>query len=502
MKKIKKEILSEKRIRAAVDYMMKRLHRILSKNLQKGNYENALEAYATCVEIFCSWNQHYADEYLQKCLHSIQKKLLNTSLKKEETDAKTILFYDGFAQDARGLMLIYMKALMALDYRIIYVSSSQARGKQPTLAKVSEGKNIVWEYLSFPQKYVSLIQELNGLFVKYRPAKAFLYMIPSDIVGPVVFDHYEGSVERFLINMADHACSGIYSVDYCLEFRDYGANVSRLYKGIAKEKLIKIPYYPYIDDSLPFEGFPFEKKAGQKVVFSGGALYKTFDEENTYYRLVKSILEYDDEVVFVYAGEGDDSELKKLINDFSERVWHIPERGDLYQLLKYSYLYINTYPIGGGQMIQYAALAGKVPVTIYFGQELDDIIPNRKDCRYIFGNMEEALQEIYKLLDNEEYARQKGQTLMRRVMGEKEFEYAVKMAVLEHAKVYEIQEQNVSVEDVIKHHLDTFRFKDLQRIIIKDEHWELRKYFPMLFLRKRMRNLGNLLFCRNTYDTI
>ena len=501
MEQIRNEILSEKRKRVSVNYLQKRLHRILSKNLQKGNYEVALEAFATCVEIFCSWNQHYTDEYLKKCLHSIQKRVLKTSFKKEETDSKTILFYDGFGRDQRGLMINYMEALMALDYRIIYVTCSLAKRKQPTLAKVSEGKNIVWEYLSFPQKYFTLIQELNELFIKYRPAKAFLYMIPYDIVGSIVFDHYEGIVERFMISMADHVCSGIYTIDYCLEFRDYGANVSRLYKGIAKEKLIKIPYYPYIDFSLPFSGFPFAEK-GCKVVFSGGALYKTFDSENTYYRLVKSILEYDEKVVFLYAGDGDDSELKKLMDDFPGRVWHIPERKDLYQLLRHSDLYLNTYPLVGGLMIQYAAIAGKVPVTIESGIELDDILSNQKECSYIFNNAEEALQEIYKLLDNEKYAQQKGQELMQRVMGKKEFDHAVKMAVLEHTKVYEIQEKNVSVDDVMKQHLDAFDFKELQRIIIKDEHWELRKYFPMLFLRKRIRNLMNLLFCRNTSDTI
>ena len=43
--------------------------------------------------------------------------------------------------------------------------------------------------------------------------------------------------------------------------------------------------------------------------------------------------------------------------------------GIIYSLEK-SYFYLSTYPICGGLMFQYAASAGKVPVTLKYDEDL------------------------------------------------------------------------------------------------------------------------------------
>lgn len=77
----------------------------------------------------------------------------------------------------------------------------------------------------------------------------------------------------------DHAFwLGRNAFDYCLEFRDFGANLSRQYRHIPIQKLLKQPYYPLADPTIPYGGPPFERADGD-VIFSGGTLYKTLDRE-------------------------------------------------------------------------------------------------------------------------------------------------------------------------------------------------------------------------------
>ena len=78
----------------------------------------------------------------------------------------------------------------------------------------------------------------------------------------------------------DHAFwLGRNAFDYCLEFRDFGANLSRQYRHIPIQKLLKQPYYPLADPTIPYGGLPFERADGDFVIFSGGTLYKTLDRE-------------------------------------------------------------------------------------------------------------------------------------------------------------------------------------------------------------------------------
>lgn len=56
------------------------------------------------------------------------------------------------------------------------------------------------------------------------------------------------------------------------------------------------------------------------------------------------------------------------------------------------------------------------------------------------------------------------------------------MVPAEHSSMYEIQDENVSVDEVMKNCLERFNLKE--------------------FLGERTWNLMNLLFYRNAYDTI
>lgn len=104
-------------------------------------------------------------------------------------------------------------------------------------------------------------------------------------------------------------------------------------------------------------GLPFDVEKDE-YVFSGGTLYKTLgDSNNTYYKIVHHILEKHSKIKFIYAGTGDDSELKKIIAEFPNRAFHINERKDFYYLIQ------NTMRIDDifvRYLMQYEILLGQV----------------------------------------------------------------------------------------------------------------------------------------------
>lgn len=228
------------------------------------------------------------------------------------------------------------------------------------------------------------------------------------MVGPVLMQAYEGVLTRYVVNLTDHAYwLGARAIDKCIEFRDYGASISSEYRGIPREKIVKLPFYPKIVPQ-EFQGFPFPVKDGQQVVFSGGALYKTFGEGNKYYEIVDYILASHSDVIFWYAGGGDDSELKKCMARHPGRVYHTPERPDLFQLLQHVSFYLSTYPLCGGLMYQYAAAAGIEPVTLRRDDCNDGFLLHQDELHVIFDTMEELKQEIDRVLTDEVYRKARG----------------------------------------------------------------------------------------------
>ncbi len=169
----------------------------------------------------------------------------------------------------------------------------------------------------------------------YNFAKAFLYITPYDVASIMAFISWAGIVERYQINLTDHAFwLGARTFDYSLEFRDYGGYISKNYRGIDGEKIFVQPYYPKINDDTEFQGFPFEKNDNDFVIFSGGSIYKTIDKDMTYYKMVDRILSENPNVIFWFTSQPNarfDYGMDELKNRYPTRVYHTSERSDLFQ---------------------------------------------------------------------------------------------------------------------------------------------------------------------------
>lgn len=345
------------------------------------------------------------------------------SNKEYAANENTVLFYDCFGLDTRGLAAIYAKALVALNYKVVWGTTDKAKDKIPTIERFLDKGDVVKVFIDMRSSYQNHIEQLTAAFEKYLPKRAFFYTKPNDVSAEIVFYHYRNKVTRYQINLTDHAFwLGNNAFDYCLEFREYGAGISRVERKIDENKIVLLPYYPLIDTSIEFQGLPFDK-TGKKVLFSGGALYKTIGGDNKFYSIVAKVLENNDDTVFLYAGSGDDSELKKLSAKFEDRVYHIQERKDLFALMSHVDAYLNTYPMIGGLMSQYAAMAGLPPIyLIDEGKaEASGLLLDQDKANIEFHKVEEVVNELNLLLRDLDYRKQRSEDIKKRVFSETEF---------------------------------------------------------------------------------
>ena len=149
-----------------------------------------------------------------------------------------VFFFDGFGEDTRGLALIYLRAIHALGYHLIYCVDRDVRAL-PLISEVLAANHatvVVLEGKDPCTRY----QEITAMIAQYQPEIGFLDTTPWNVESVLAFQHFAGSMKRYQINLTDHAWwPGLASFDTCLEFRDFGAAVSVQERGIPREKLRK-----------------------------------------------------------------------------------------------------------------------------------------------------------------------------------------------------------------------------------------------------------------------
>lgn len=471
---------SHAEIEKKIEKMRKKAKNLVSDR----KYEDALSLISCLADILYHYNQCYVDNDLEDMLEDIQNDIgiIIKNNVKEKHDA--VVFYDGFGLDLRGLALIYLSALAKSKYKLIYIVQEKRKGKIPTIKALLERYNAQVIYIPA----MSLVDEYKWLCEYMRainPKVGFLYTTPNDVSGVLSFMSCKDVFTRYQINLTDHAFwLGVHAFDYCIEFRDYGASISHLYRNISKEQIVKLPYYPFVDTSKEFEGFPFPVEKGDIIIFSGGALYKTFDgDENLYYKIVDFCLSEFSNVKFWYAGEGDDSELKKLKNKYKGRVFHTGDRRDLFQVLLHVDLYLNTYPGGGGLMVQYAAMAGKIPLTLYHGDLGSGVLLNQNNLGIESKNFVELKEVIRRVLGDKQYRTEKGNVLKSAVISQPQFEKELMKIVECHSSDFDVEYWIPTIEDLRKIYCTRFEKQGIERFVGKKKYMDIIKYFPDMFVK-------------------
>lgn len=444
-------------------YIHQKNLQVIKHYLDSGDYSRAMRIVAMQANMAYQYNQFYFDEDLEILWQGILDKLPRLQVE-PEIHAGRVLWYDAFGLGNRGLAYIYLQALDVLGYEILYITYD---GVQNTLARIMDivGKDKHRLVFLSKEDVLEQYQQLSKLIVEWGGKANFLYTKPDDVAGIAAFQNLPSGLKRYQINLTDHAYwLGTNAFDICIEFRDFGAYISHVLRQIPEEKLKLLPYYPTVNQKAKFKGFPFAKQPGQKVMFSGGSIYKTQDNESTFCQIVDELLTANDNLLFWYAGNKKTNEFAALERKFSGRMVFTAERDDLYQVLKHVDVYLNTYPISGALMLQYAALAGKIPFTLVHDDDAYGLLLHEAGVYY--RQKEDMIASINRYLRDEAYRKELERGMARAVITPENFTNNLQKLVTDNTTEYGITWQKVDVDSFQQTYLECWHKKDCYRNIV------------------------------------
>lgn len=399
--------------------LYERLVRKAEKRFYKGNYSKSIKCIESAASFQYLLNDRFTDNRLNLLLKGISLKLYpqNVSI----SNKNIVFFYESFCLDNRGLTQQYLDALVSCNqYKIVLILECPISDRGQEILQYCNSNDIEIKPIignSWHEKADYLFNLIN----EYEPKAALFHLTPSSFLPFIAFEPYK-SIKKYQINLTDHAfwLGSSEFFDYSYEFRDYGAIVSLEKRGFLQNQIIINPYYPW-QSNMEFQGFPVSTD-GKIVVFSGGHPYKIEGDNGKYYEMVAHILEHNSDVLFFYAGDGDLSFLQKFITDnhYEERMFLLGNRKDIDAVFKRCDMYLNTHPLGGGLMVQYAAINGK-PILIYNSPSFDDLVCTKKKAHISYDTIEDFYKEADKLIDDFNYRKQRGEYYKSLIAGQSDF---------------------------------------------------------------------------------
>ena len=466
-----------------VESFINTLKSYISREYAKKDFEHVLSLISVIANILYTSNLYYADYDLENYIASVAENLNLTEGLNEKFSDDVVLFYDAFGLNFRGLIQIYLKALCKIK-KVVYVTYADRKNQIPDVLKIL-GEHDCKSFFLDRNFNIQMIHQLNEIVRREKPGHFFFYALPNDVIATVIMNAYEGRLKRYQVNLTDHAFwLGAKPIDVCIDFRDYGAGISYHYRKIPKSKIVQIPYYPIINYNAEFQGIPSDIKDGQKIIFSGGSIYKTLGGGNKYYEIVNHILENYPEAIFWYAGDRSCKEMDKILRKYPGRAFLTPERTDLYQVLQHCYFYLSTYPVCGGLMFQYAAKAGKIPVTLYYDDMTHGILINQAELGVMFKDLDSLYEEIDKLMKDKDYCETKGKSMIDAVISENGFDGEIaKLFTDEAGKTYPVNyPDSMDTSHFRQVYLDNLKRRNLKAIIANKKVLFLMRYEPLSFI--------------------
>ena len=475
-----------------VDFYVNKLKKIASKSYNKGNVEKSLAAISSCANILYHYNQYYVDDFLEDILLKISHRFSkDEELKKvqnkitDKNSNNVVLFYDGFGLDNRGIASNITWAIAKNNYKLVYVTKKNRRDKQPLLKNLLKDFEVEYCYIDNQCGYIECARQLYNTIINHNPKFSFFYTFPSDVSGVVAFNSVKDFTIRFQVDLTDHAFwLGINAFDYISSGREYSVSIQKYYRHIETSKMIwfDIAGYPMVPETK-FEGLPFVQNT--KFIFSGGALYKTLgDKNNTFYRIINHILAKHHDIVFYYLGEGDTTELEKLTRVYPSRVFYGKERKDFYEVLKRCLFCLNTYPMFGGMMMRYTALAGKLPLTLIHNSEAANILYKQGSREIEYDNLDVMLCDIDRIILDDNYRKDREKKLKGAVYDEIQYVNNIKSIIETNKSLLEYDFSEIEKVDTNKfrcEYKNRFKYKMIVNSLFQRKNFVLFPYFPFAF---------------------
>lgn len=426
-----------------------KLKKLGIKLYKKRRFDECISVLKSLSWLMYNYNIIYTDDDIENIIISLASEY--HTVKKVNTNNTYVLFYDYWAIDTRGLTTIYLSALLKNGYNIIFLTYLRNNNEQMSIIKslLSSSSDSHLFFLDEKKSNKKLIQEMLALYEKFNPNWAFFHSMPNDVLGCIYFAALSST--KFLINLTDHAFwIGKKSVDYIIEFRNYGYTVSIQKRLVPPSALIKLPYYPVITKNVSTDAVDFFKQHS-KVIVSGGSLSKIYGDPS-FLDIVKYILDTYHDAVFVFIGNGNSKSLISFIqdNNYTDRFFLFPERPDFCYFIEHCFFYLNTYPIIGGLMTQYAIYFGKIPLTLKKVDDSSNDIMELfiKDCSvtFSFNSIFDIKKEIDSLFNDKKYKENKENIIKNLIISEDNFNTQVGKIIKANSSDYNFAIDNIDYD--------------------------------------------------------
>lgn len=455
--------------RNSLDKVYNRIVSAALKSFSREDYEDSLKKINLAANLQYNVNSRLTDERLEKLLKQLSESMSPSVVDYEPVPGK-VLFYDYFGISNRGLTQQYLDALFQIkDLNLCYVLEHEFNDKTENIIQLvkKQGCNC---YELKGQSYLEKIKALFEIISQEKPERILYHIAPSSPV-PLVATYPFKRIKKYLINITDHAFGlgdGSF-FDYSFEFREYGCKVSLEKRNYDDSQLLLLPYYPW-QEPCEFQGFPINTR-GKVVLFSGAFMYKIEDAENTFFHIVRRILQANDNAIMLFAGGGDPQRLQRLINDygFSKRFFILGNRTDISEVYKHIDIFVGTYPLGGGLMSQYASI-NAIPILAYKTHDIENVVCNKKKMNFVFDEIDNLVAEAGRLINDSVYREKRGLEFQSLTATQGDFRISFQQLFLQPYGLDNIINEKVDYHALCKQYIDTLNHKEdasLERKIAK-----------------------------------
>ncbi len=392
-------------------------------------YSRSLKFIECAAKVAYNISFRFSDVELDNLIYKIATEIFQKSktFNNDHRGRECFVFFDYYPNDSRGLSEQYLNALIDNNIEFLYIVENYQSNKT---------KNVITLVRNYPRCSLLILDDkCNDIekaiiayneIIKYQPTRALLHLLPWDVVGCLVFS-YLSNVKRYMIDLTDHAFwLGTNCFDYLIEFRDFGCTIALDKRKVLQDEIILLPYYP-INFNQEFKGFPIQKEKGKVYLLTGGAFYKTYGDSYKFYAVLKKLLDSNKELIILFVGDGSKGYIHQFItrNNYQQRLILLGNRTDILEVFKHSDIFLATYPIGGGLMSQFAAMAGNAIIAF-----VDERNPSNYPENFLYKLHNETklsysgddfFIEAAKLINNESYRLEKAHCTNNKIISRNEF---------------------------------------------------------------------------------
>jgi hypothetical protein len=188
---------------------------------------------------------------------------------------------------------------------------------------------------------------------------------------------------------------------------------------------------------------------------------------------------------------GDSSFIQQFISDnkLEDQLILIGNRSDINEIYKRIDIYINTYPYGGGLMIQYALLHKKAILALnkpaLYYTRIDKVIDKELGEEYIISSPEKFIQTANKLIQDKAYRQEYTDALSSKYDIHKVFDEI--LTALLHGKfvpVSKIDYIDIDIKEVARFHIESDNSYVSQYFSVKYKY--LKDFNKLYFQRLRV----------------